>query len=385
MGLPGDSGPSRGARPPKRARQNTYHEDAARGSQYDEYRNELGTNPAGPQEQQAQWALDAATKGINAPGGPQGMGSAWEGQHQSLATDAFVHHDFTSMRDDIHQKIATSSHVMAQGGNICDTWTAIPAFANVLDISMGMLTGNQLMGGANMFNQYYLCKLKGFKVIFKDIIVALEASTNVGLTTMADVTTEWRRRPAMARYVPNAADPLGRTNPPDQTQYPDWWQDWRPATDGAVEFYFDVNTRRVPTVMANARPGNSTNPRSVVAGNYRTLRQFLFGYDSNYVFSDGNIVDSTGPAASLVPSQEFIAWTWEYMDYFFEWRARNCPNATSGTNTSARYNIQIDAIWEMSHRVTASIDTRFNPGSAPPRKPNVKSILNDCEWEDEED
>lgn len=369
MGVPGGPGPSHGARAAKRARPHDHHEQAAAGNQYDEYSNDIRTHVGGPEAQIDQWAFKAATQGTEGPGGPNGMGSAWAGQHQSLATDAFVHHDFTSMKDDIHQTISTSSHLMGQGGNICDTWTAVPAFSDVLEISMGMFNGNQLMGGANMFNQYYLCKLKGFKIIFKDIIVALEASTNVGLTTMADVTTEWRRRPRVAKY--NSAQPP-LTDLPDPAQYPDWWQDWRPATDGAVSFGFPVDSRRVPTFMANAmRPTNipgGEDPRIVTTGVYRTLRQFLYGVGTNSQFTDtapnqpGDIVNVSLGAAAL----ELTAYTWEFMDYFFEWRARNCPNSTSGTNTSARYNIQIDSVWEMSHRVTTPIITRFSgtiPGS----------------------
>lgn len=278
-------------------------------------------------------------------GSAAGSGSAWEGQAQSLATDAFIHHQHNDMKNDIHHHLSVSSHLMDQGGPICSTWTPVPGVVDLLKFSMVYFTGNQMSGQANEFNMFYLCKMKSFTITFKDIIVALEASTNVGLTTMADVVTEWRRRPLQGNWAGT-----GVQAPPAVTDYPDWWQDWRPAVDGAVSFKFNVNSRRVPAWLANARSGAASwqDPTK-----YRTLRQFLFGVSPGPTIVNGaNGGDYT--SGSFMPScWEMCAYTWEWLDYFFEWRARNCPNAQSGTNTSARYNIQIDTEWEMGYRLTS--------------------------------
>lgn len=288
-------------------------------------------------------------------------GSAWDGQMKSLATDNFTIHDFTSMRNDVYQKITTSSHIMAQGGAICSNWTRIPGISDVLNISMGHMTGNTMMGSANMFNQYFLCKLLSFKVIFKDIVVALEASSSVGLQLMSDVITEWRRRPQAEYLSPQPVSPgPGDTGmwAPDQAEYPDWWGDWRPATDGAVEFTFHPHTREVPAFLANVMrrgppPINVKDPAS-----YATLGQFMYGDTKLQQYSTGATLrpGDRGPtsqtgAANYHPYATATPHNW--MDFFFEWRARNCPNSTSATNTSALYNVQIDCVWQLAYRTTA--------------------------------
>lgn len=286
----------------------------------------------------------------------QGTGSAWEGQMQSLATDAFKHNSFESMRNDVHTSIVTSGHIMDQGGAICSGWTALPGIATTLDISMGDMTGNTLMGEANLFNQYYLARLNSFKVIFKDIVVVLEASTSVGLTTMADVVTEWRVRPKLSYVVG-----LDLAN----ADYPNWWMDWRPATDGAVEFHFPVHGANVPAFLASARKSNPTSAPYKDRTSYRTLGQYVYGETRVENFQQisasaryGDFGSDTG--AGLVSYNPYCAaQTHHWLDYFFEWRARNCPNNTSAAVTSARYNIQIDASWDMSHRVTSINNTRF--------------------------
>lgn len=312
-----------------------------RARQDDDYRDE---DTEGNYSKGADEAADMASMAEygKSTGSMGGAGSAWEGQKESLKTDSFIKTQFTDVRNDIHHALKVSSHLNGQGGNICDAWTVVPGAPDVLKLTMGYFTGNQLMGQANMFNQYYLCRLKGFTITFKDIVVALEASTNVGLTTMADVTTEWRRRPLPGNFA-------GTGNQAPPTNYPDWWQDWRPAVDGAVSFRFNVNSRRVPAWLASAQltvPNDYTN-----VANYRSLRQFLFG-TNNISYTLNTIGDIVPNTTSYVYPAELAAYTHEWMDFFFEWRARNCPNATSGTNTSARYNMQIETDWEMSHRLT---------------------------------
>lgn len=288
-----------------------------------------------------------------------GSGSAWEGQQESLATDRFMHHQHGDMKNDVHHHLSVTAHVMDQGGPICSGWTNVPGVPDIMKFSMGFFTGNQMSGQANEFNQYYLCKMKSFTITFKDIIVTLEASTSVGLTTMADVVTEWRRRPLPGNW--NAL-PLGQA-PPDPAEYPDWWQDWRPAVDGAVSFKFHVNSRRVPAWLANAMHVIPTVAQRRDPTLYRSLRQFLFGTSqlTNFVATGTNAGDfNTSPPQ--VP-MEMCAFTSEWLDFFFEWRARNCPNTQSGTNTAARYNIQIDTEWEMSYRLSALTNTNYPPPS----------------------
>lgn len=287
-----------------------------------------------------------STKGTRPRGVTMG-GSAWDGQMESLATDAFLHHDFTNMQTDIYHNIKTSAHIMGVGGNICNQWKRVPSPVqfgqSTLGLSMGYVTGNVLMGQANMFNQYQLCKLKRFTITFKDIVVALETSTSLGLQTMSDVITEWRRRPAWSQYGGGDSHVV---RPPAENDYPEWWGDWRPATDGAVSFSFEVDSKWVPVHVTNTRIQTNTGWRD--ASYYRSLGQWNFGKNiqelwevgsPGSILNDGDIGPSSGDSR-------------HWLDWFFEWRARNCPNSTSGTNTSAVCNIQIDSHWEMAHRMT---------------------------------
>lgn len=293
-----------------------------------------------------------------------GMGSAWEGQMASLQSDAFQHHQMLNMKDDIHTKIFTSSHIMGQGGNICDAWTKVPAVCDVLSISMGHLTGNTHAGQANLFNQYYLCKLKKFRIQFKDIVVALETSTSIGMNVMSDVITEWRKRP-QALLLKTTPASTSIIQQPATTEYQDWWGDWRPATDGCVTFDFDVNSGEIPAWIASTLLNNPANGNPQLyrdPAQYMTLAQFLYGFptaDPGCAPAGGGIImsangfDHGAAANSLLTYHPYVsAKTMNWMDYFFEWRARNCPNATSGANTSARYNVQIDAEWDMSYRLS---------------------------------
>lgn len=308
-----------------------------------------------------------------------GMGSAWEGQKASLQSDAFQHNQMLNMKDDIHTTIFTSAHVMGQGGNICDTWTKVPAFCDVLATSMGHLTGNTHAGQANLFNQYYLCKLKKFRIQFKDIVVCLETSTSIGMQVMSDVITEWRKRP-QAQLLDTGAG-VNIISQPNSAEYQDWWGDWRPATDGCVTFDFEVNAGEVPAWIASTLVDSVGLPSSYKdPTKYMDLAQFLYGFPAStdqgcnppnislgaLVMAGPNTLGrfalSHGSAgtAPLAYHPYLAAKTMNWMDYFFEWRARNCPNATSGANTSARYNVQIDAEWDMSYRLTA-IPTLFRP------------------------
>lgn len=358
MGLPSESGPSEGRRAAKRPRTETESEGG-------------GGQDGGP----ATTIQDMATTGYSHGGRSiAGTGSAWEGQMASLATDNFMQNNFASMRNNVHETITTSSHVMSQGGNICSTWTRVPAFSDVLQISMGHITGNSMMGHANLFNQYYLCRLRSFKVIFKDIVVALEASSSLGLQVMSDVITEWRRRPQASLLATAGSPGFAAIEQPNPADYPDWWGDWRPATDGAVEFNFNVSSRQVPAFIAAAR--STAGPKDPTA--YMSLAQFLYGH----AFGRRNNATNTGGImwATVAPGGDFgdpavatngviyhpyaAATSFNWLDYFFEWRARNCPNSTSAVNTSAIYNIQIDAVWEMEHRITDIHNTVQIP--APP-------------------
>lgn len=309
-------------------------------------------------------------------GGGGGTGSAWEGQMQSLQTDAFLKGQFQDVRNDVHTSLTTSAHIMNQGGVICQDWVQIDGpfkktygggdipgdKTSLLNLSMGHVTGNTMSGMANIFNQYYLCKLKKLTIIFKDIVVATEASTNVGLHFMADVITEWRRRPT---FIYNGT----RDNsvvPFANNDAPDWWQDWRPATDGAVEFSFDVESNEIPTFVANAilapATGQITNAQMKNPDNYRTFGQYIYGNPNGSVWQTSATTEpwrfQSISSGTFTPYSAVGSHNW--LDYVFEWRARNCPNSESGVATSAAYNIQINALWDLSYRQTA-----INPGTFP--------------------
>lgn len=347
-----------------------------------------GPNPqkyarVGPmqQEQQdpvAQEMQAMSTSGYSSgSGGGGGTGSAWEGQMQSLKTDAFLKGQFQDVRNDVHTTLTTSAHIMNQGGVICQNWTTIEGpfkktyvgsdelqgdKVSLLNLSMGHISGNTMSGMANIFNQYYLCKLKKLTIIFKDIVVATEASTNVGLHFMADVITEWRRRPSFIYNGTHAGQPV----PFADNDAPDWWQDWRPATDGAVEFTFDIESNEIPTFVANAiiapNSGTVTNAQMKNPDNYRTFGQYIYGNPNGAIFQNSTTNTpwrfSSIVAGTFTPYVAVGAHNW--LDYVFEWRARNCPNSESGVATSAAYNIQINAQWDLSYRQTA-----INPGTYP--------------------
>lgn len=268
---------------------------------------------------------------------------------ESLRTDAFTEHDFSSMRNDVYHHITTSGHIMSQGGPICQDWTKVSGTGfPVLSMSMGWLTGNTLMGSGNIFNQYWLCKLKKFRITFKDIVVNLETSTTIGLQTMSDVVTEWRRRPQGSLFG-------GNPIVPPETQYPDWWGDWRPATDGAVTFEFQYNGRETPAWIANAvKYGTDTSTAYRDPTNYRSLGLYSYGSAHPVEWTnDADLLQHGGDTERIRWHQPYTLGDPRFwMDYFFEWRARNCPNAQSSANTSAAYNIQIDADWDLSYRMT---------------------------------
>lgn len=297
-------------------------------------------------------------------------GSAWDGQMRSLQTDAMQKNQHSDMKNDIRHSIVTSSHIMSQGGAICSTWTPIQfgeGVFNTVNLSMGLLTGNQMSGQANVFNQYLLCRLKRYKVIFKDVVVALETANSLGLQTMSDVTVEFRRRPGHFYIgpVPNSAESI---LPPDNSKYPDWWTDWRPCTDGAVEFDFEVNSREVPAYIASARSSFTTGYEEV--NDYMSLGQFCYGTTSTitpqlrWSPADGLVGDHgqfnvTSGDYHITYHPYISAVSHNWLDFFFEWRARNCPNSSANLQTSASYNVQIDAEWDMSYRVTQINDTRY--------------------------
>lgn len=319
---------------------------------------------------------DLATQGYTA-GGPAaaggGMGSAWDGQMQSLQSDAFLKKQAQDVRDDIHTTITTSSHVMNQGGQICQTWMPIESIFklgarnSLLNVPMAYLTGNQMHGMSNLFNQYYLCKLKAMTITFKDIVVATEASTNVGLHFMSDVITEWRRRPTTS-LVAATAPSAGYNVITDfaSADGPDWWQDWRPATDGAVEFTFPVNsTRWLPISIVDPGVGiNSVNARDWQDPQQsRRFVNYLYNISvddvGGYLWEKADAADNGQPiifhgiGIGTSDYNPYVsAGSTEWLDFVFEWRARNCPNTESSVNTSAEFNIQINCVWDMAYRQT---------------------------------
>lgn len=323
---------------------------------------------------------DLITKGEyrGGNGSIAGTGSAWEGQSQSLVTDSFVKRQFQDVRDDIHTTITTSAHLMSQGGAICQDWTTVvgPFEVNsqnsLLNLPMAYVTGNQLHGQANLFNQYYLCKLKEITVIFKDIVVAIEASTNVGLQVMSDVITEWKRVPKMEMLATQAgSESFHVVTDFKKTDSPDWWQDWRPATDGAVEFSFPVNAQNwLPTTLVNPLLISGITPPTdpqvwKTPGNTKRLYQHFYNFLPHS--GDGGIqmnglgtigvsdIESSAGNASIynIYNPYWTANTNEWMDYEFQWRARNCPNASSSVVTSCQYNMQINCKWDMAYRQTS--------------------------------
>lgn len=322
----------------------------------------------GMQDPAAQALQAFATTGYGSAGMAGVSGAAWEGQMRSLQTDAMQHDQKGNMKNDIITHLTTSAHKMGQNGTICQAWTKVALQGvqtpSLLNLSMGDLTGNTMSGQANEFNQYWLCRLKRFKVIFKDIIVLLEASTSVGLQVMSDVITEWRRRPMM-EYNKNP-DGSAQTNliPPPESEYPDWWGDWRPATDGAVEFDFEVNSGEVPVWVVQAQ--QSQGPRDWKdPTRYQTLGQFIYGTTYRQQFRPSGVADASagdhgqfdiqisGPPIGVMGYHPYLAaQTKNWLDYFFEVRARNCPQSSQSANTSVGWNIQIDAEWEMKHRIT---------------------------------
>lgn len=313
-----------------------------------------------------------ATTGYGSSAGAGLSGAGWDGQMRSLQTDRMQHKQYTDMKNDVRHALTTSSHIMGQGGSICKDWKAVQlqgtTTPSTLNLSMGHITGNCMSGQSNLFNQYQICRLKKFKIIFKDVVVALETSTSTGLQLMSDVVAEFRRRPyfeymkswEFPKLAPGPTDLMNE--PPDA--YPDWWQDWRPVTDGAVEFEFDVNSREIPAFIASARKVGSS--QFTTDTDYQTLGQFLYGAGQRVGWAEGTTSYSAGTKGMLIDATMWnlayfpytAAVTNNWLDFFFEWRVRNCP-ASANINTYATYNIQIDAEWEMSYRTMAINDMKF--------------------------
>lgn len=320
------------------------------------------------QDPSSQALQNFATTGYGSAGMAGISGAAWEGQMRSLQTDAMQHDQGDNMKNDIVHHLKTSAHKMGNSGAICQNWTKVglqgTATPSLLNLSIGDLCGNTMSGQANVFNQYWLCRLKKFKIIFKDILVVLETSQTVGLQVMSDVITEWRRRPMM-EYNKNP-DGTAMTNlvPPPESEYPDWWGDWRPATDGAVEFDFNVDSTEVPSWMAQTQQSQgSRNWKDPTR--YQTLGQFIYGITYRQQFRPTTVTSSAagdhGYYTEIIEGAPYrgmsyhpytAAGTRHWLDYFFEVRARNCPTGAGTTNTSVSWNIQIDAEWEMRHRIT---------------------------------
>lgn len=294
--------------------------------------------------------------------GTAGAGSAWEGQMQSLATDAFQKNQIQDMRDDVSTSITTSSHYMNQGGPICQEWTeiegpftSITARTSLLNLDMSALTGNRLAGAANLFNQYYLCRLRKLQIIFKDIVLATEASTNVGLAFHSDIASEFKRIPQAIYFNGGSGANRPIVNFPANDQ-PVWWQDWRPATDGAVEFDFDVSAVRwLPTCIVCPRqsPVNDYKDPSL-----KTFGQYLYNFSVDEEVGSG--FHWTSDAIPVIKADQTTAYnpyicagSNEWLDFGFMWRARNCPNSQSGVITSAAYNIQVNCTWDMKYRQTS--------------------------------
>lgn len=309
-----------------------------------------------------------ATSGYNSSMAASLSGSAWDGQMRSLQTDSFIHNQKQDTKNDTYTSITTTSHIMGLGGSICNQWTTVPLPGlgagnnGVVSLSMAYLTGNTHAGESNPLNSYWLAKLKKFSIKFKDIIVALETSTSIGLQTMSDVTTEWRRRPSLRI----AGQTLPGITIPDPNAYPDWYGDWRPATDGCVQFDFDFNGRELPTSMATARCSQNTSWTDPAA--YRSLYQYAYGalIPAQWVVNGGGTGCAAGGDVMALSNStttnvcpQLIALPHHWIDYFFQWRSRNCPNSTSSANTSALYNIQIDAEWEVSYKLMINNPTLY--------------------------